>query len=434
MYVYKWIALYCNYNIHSAHNQTIFSVFVLRHSACTGIALSAQHLFKLLGIESRPVFGKLKNSAEDSRHSWLIVNIDGQWYHFDPTFAMPETEYLLHQCGIQPVRGSDFLFYNFFCVDTDTIKQSRTIEEEELLPVCDKNIDYLPLQQLKVTPSRNGDSQGLGCVLSTEGTTADIYLAHGDDDRYSRRRFVAKVFRDDEDHELLRKELIIMRENAGPHLLEVINADFNRGILYMEQAIPLSELLASPYYKMTLTGLCNLLIDIASGLKELLSHNIIYRDLNICNIYLSADFASGELSYKLGDFGSCTFANKDGKFAGLTERGGAGNKLYMAPEARSGKIFDERSAVYGVGLLAYSLLNNLCPPFLHKPATPAKLRVEPFCNLKMDFILKSMNNAPADRYQTLDELIDSIEECKNTNPDLTLIEGSASPLKLVQLG
>ena len=134
MYVYKWIALYCNYNIHSAHNQTIYSVFVHRHSVCTGIAKAAQYLFKLLGIGSRLVFGKMNNSEKDSRHCWLIVNIEGLWFHLDPTFALPETEHLLRQCGVKPLQGDDCLFYNFFCVDTATIKLSRTIEEEVLLP------------------------------------------------------------------------------------------------------------------------------------------------------------------------------------------------------------------------------------------------------------------------------------------------------------
>lgn len=141
MYVYKWIALYCNYDIHSAHNQTIYSVFVHRHSVCTGIAKAAQYLLELLGVESRLVFGKLKNSDEDSRHCWLIVKIEEKWYHLDPTFALPETEHLLHQCGEKPMRGEDNLFYNFFCVDTDSIKHSRTIEEEDMLPECNESAD-----------------------------------------------------------------------------------------------------------------------------------------------------------------------------------------------------------------------------------------------------------------------------------------------------
>lgn len=362
MYVYKWIALYCNYDIHSAHNQTIYSVFVHRHSVCTGIAKAALYLFKLLDIESRLVFGKMNNSEKDSRHCWLIVHVEGRWYHLDPTFALPEIEQLLYQCGVNPIQGDDFLFYNFFCVDTTTIKQSRTIEEEELLPLCNDRINYTQLQQINVTPSRNGETAGLGCLLSDVGTTADIYLAHSAD-KYGRRRTVAKVFKDDPNHELLRKELIVMRECAGPHLLRTTDADFDKGILYLEQAIPLSELLASHYFRLTLKGLCNLLIDIASGLQELLTHGIYYRDIHLNNIFLSTYSVNAKITYQLGDFGSCSFADESGKYAGLTNRGGVGSKWYMAPETWNSGVFDERSAVYGVGMIAYYLLNDLYPPF-----------------------------------------------------------------------
>ncbi len=437
MYVYKWIALYCNYTIHSAHNQTNYSVFVHRHSVCTGIAKAAQYLLKLLNIESRLVFGKMKNSEKDSRHCWLIVNIEGQWYHLDPTFAIPETEHLLHQCGVQPAKGDNLLFYNFFCVDTETIMQSRTIEEPELLPVCSEKMDYTILQNINVTPSRNGNYAGLGCLLSDVGTTADIYLAHNED-KYDRHRFVAKVFRNDENHELLRKELIVMRECAGPHLLRAGGSDFSKGILYMEQATPLSELLASHYYKLTLKGFCNLLIDIASGLKELLDHGILYRDIHLNNIYLYEDPLLGKLTYKLGDFGSCTFVDKDGKFAGLTERGGVGSKWYMAPETWNEGTFDERSAVYGVGMIAYYLLNDLYPPFWqeygeaslgirmqsHRLPMPSKFKEGEFSKLRMDFIFKSLSYGPSERYQSLSELIDVINECKQANQDRLLIESS----------
>lgn len=434
MYVYKWIALYCNYNIHSAHNQTIYSVFVQRHSVCTGIAKAAQYLLKLLGIESRLVFGKMNNSEKDSRHCWLIVNIEGLWFHLDPTFALTETEHLLRQCGVKPLQGDDCLFYNFFCVDTATIKLSRTIEEEELLPECNGNVDYATLQNITVYPSRNGRQSGLGCLLSDVGTTANIYLAH---DKW-KSRSVAKVFKDDSTHELLRKELIIMRECAGsPNLLRATDVDFDKGILYMEQATPLAELLASHYYKLTVKGFCNLLIDVASGLKDLLCHGIIYRDIHINNIYLWTDSLFGTSAYKLGDFGSCAFTDRSGKYAGLTERGGVGSKWYMAPETFSGMVFDERSAVYGVGMIAYYLLNDLYPPFWReyggdslgirmqslRVPIPSKLQEKDFGQLRMDFIFLSLNYSPSERYQTLSELIDAINECKLANPDRLLIEG-----------
>lgn len=441
MYVYKWIALYCNYNIHSAHNQTIYSVFVQRHSVCTGIAKAAQYLLKLLGIESRLVFGKMNNSEKDSRHCWLIVNIEGLWFHLDPTFALPETEHLLRQCGVKPLQGDDCLFYNFFCVDTATIKLSRFIEEEELLPECNERVEYVTLQNITVYPSRNGQQSGLGCLLSDVGTTANIYLAH---DKW-KSRSVTKVFKDDPNHELLHKELIVMRECAGsPNLLHASDVEFDKGILYMEQATPLAELLASHYYKLTVKGFCNLLIDVASGLKDLLCHGIIYRDIHINNIYLWTDPLFGTSAYKLGDFGSCTFADRSGKYAGLTERGGVGSKWYMAPETFSEMVFDERSAVYGVGMIAYYLLNDLYPPFwqeygedslgmrMQSPRVPipSKLQEKDFCQLRMDFIFVSLNHHPSERYQTLSELIDAIKECRGKNPDKIVVEGNRALTEL----
>lgn len=437
MYIYKWIAIYCNYNIHSAHNQTIYSVFVHRHSVCTGIAKAAQHLLKLVGIECKLVFGKMNNSEKDSRHCWLIINLEGQWYHLDPTFAFPETEQMLHKCGIMPVQGDDLLFYNFFCVDTDTIKKSRAIEEENLLPICDKIVDYSILQEISVNNSRNEEYSNLGCLLSDVGTTANIYLANNKD-KYERKRIVAKVYKDDTGHELLKKEFMIMGGELGPNLIRSTKADFDNGILYMEQAIPLPELLASHYYKLSLHEFCNLLLDITSGLKDLFDHGIIYRDIHLNNIYLSSDPATGKKTYKLGDFGSCTFVNNQRSSARIIESGGVGSKWYMAPETFFENRFDERSSVYGVGMIAYYLLNDLYPPFWQEYGEtslkmrmqssrlpiPTKLQTKEFSQLRIDFVLKSLNIDPTKRDQSLTELIESIKKCKSAYQDILLIEGA----------
>ena len=87
VYVYKWLVTYCTYNANSAYNQSIYSVFVRRNSVCTGYAKAAQHLFNLLGIESRLVFGRLHNDKEDGRHCWNLVKVDNEYYHFDACFG-----------------------------------------------------------------------------------------------------------------------------------------------------------------------------------------------------------------------------------------------------------------------------------------------------------------------------------------------------------
>lgn len=415
MYVYKWIALYCRYNIHSAHNQTIYSVFVYRNSVCTGIAKAAQYLLQLLGIESRLIFGKMDNSEADSRHCWLTVKVDEKWYHLDPTFAMPETEKILRESGTEPTVGADSLFYNFFCTDTSAIRQSRTIEEEELLPHCDGNIGYTRYQDIDVAPSRNGNAGGLGCLLSDSGSTSEIYLAHNQD-KHCRRQSVAKVFKNDPDHELLRKELAVASENTIRHILHATNADFNKGILYIEQATPLAAILASNYFKLTLDDFCLLILDVIAGLEELLAHGIVYRDIHLNNIYLTDDVENGRNLYKLGDFGSCTFTGKAEKYAGMTDRGGVGSKWYMAPETIRENLFDERSAVYVTGMMAYHLLNNLYPPLwleygerAHnlrmnrvRIPRPSLLMKPEYSNLDFPFLPKAISYEPSDRYESLD--------------------------------
>ena len=145
----------------------------------------------------------------------------------------------------------------------------------------------------------------------------------------------------------------------------------------------------------------------------------------------------GKLTYKLGDFGSCTFVDKDGKFAGLTERGGVGSKWYMAPETWNEGVFDERSSVYRVGMIAYYLMNELFPPFWiergedslkerlhpHWLQEPLLMRLIP--NLWLPFIFRAMEYNPNERLPFLLSLISDINECITKNdPDLIIFDGS----------
>jgi hypothetical protein len=61
-YVYKWMLTYCNYNVNSAYNQNIDSVFVRRNSVCTGYAKAPA---KFTATEARK-----------SGKTWLI-SVDG---------------------------------------------------------------------------------------------------------------------------------------------------------------------------------------------------------------------------------------------------------------------------------------------------------------------------------------------------------------------
>lgn len=435
MYVYKWIALYCKYNIYSAYNQTIYSVFVCRNSVCTGFAKAVQYLFKVLGIESKLVFGTMHNAEKGSRHCWLVVEIDGLWYHIDPTFAVPEINDLLIKAGVQPVFGANGLVYNYFCCDTRTIKQSRVIEDEEELPECNYSTDYKLLQNLPIKRHRNdgAESQGVrGCLLCDSGSYASVYLWHSDKNIQS----VVKIYKHDPSNKLLWHECRIMREMASSRaVLHACGVTDNQDGLIIEQATPLADLLCSHYYQLSATSFCKLLLDVLSGIQDCLNHGIYYRDIHINNIYRTS-----EGRYVLGDFGSCIWIDRYNP----ANIAGVGSPWYSAPETYKNSAFDERSATYGIGMLAYFLLNELFPPLWAEFGkeslryriegkglpSPALLK-KPTCAYEQQLasiIKKSLSFVPTRRYQRLSDLGKAITQCQTLveNDDYLLLDGGSS--------
>ena len=434
MYVYKWIALYCKYNIYSAYNQTIYSVFVCRNSVCTGYAKAAQYLFKVLGIESKLVFGTMHNAEKGSRHCWLVVKIDGLWYHIDPTFAVPEINDLLIKASVQPAFGENGLVYNYFCCDTRTIIQSRVIEDEEVLPECNNCIDYKLLQNLPIKRHRNDGAESLGergCLLSDSGSYASVYLWHSDRNIQS----VVKMYKHDPSHELLWHECRIMREMASSRaVVHACGVTDNQDGLIIEQATPLADLLCSHYYQLSATNFCKLLLDVLSGIQDCLNHGIYYRDIHINNIYRTS-----EGRYVLGDFGSCIWIDRDNP----VNIAGVGSPWYSAPETYKNSVFDERSATYGIGMLAYFLLNELFPPLWteygeeslryriegKEMPSPALLK-KPSCAYEQQLasvIKKSLSFNPTRRYQRLSDLEKAIRQCQTLveDGDYLLIDGGS---------
>lgn len=139
-YIYKWLLFYCNYNINSAYNQTIGSVFVRRNSVCTGYAKAAQYLFKLLGIDSKLVFGQLNNDSGNGRHCWNVVFIKGEYYHIDVCLGDSELEKVLNGAGASNILNYCGVNWNWFCVSDKEIKKTRSIEHSNDMPICKKSI------------------------------------------------------------------------------------------------------------------------------------------------------------------------------------------------------------------------------------------------------------------------------------------------------
>ncbi len=349
-YVYKWLVKYCNYNVNSAYNQSIYSVFVRRNSVCTGYAKSAHYLFKLLGINSQLVFGRLNDDKEEGRHCWNIVEVENQYYHFDVCLGDITLDEVIQRSGEKSLIKIDGVNYNFLCISTDKILKTRSIEDIETLPLCRESLSQSRIEDLASMSIKQRDNFK-GCLLTHIGSSSDVYLCAKD------KNTVLKVFRYDSKTTCAEEYRYMQQMKGSIYSLQCNEeyTDINNNILAIEQSTPIVDLLCSHYYELTLRGLLKIAVDIAKAWKECKQRGVLYRDIHICNIYRSNDGI-----FKLGDFGSCT-----DYYCHVEDAVGekVGNQWFMAPETYTIGKFDERSAIYAISMVMYFILNNLRPVF-----------------------------------------------------------------------
>jgi len=344
-YVYKWLVSYCNYNANSAYNQSIYSVFVRRNSVCTGYAKAAQYLFNLLGIESRLVFGRLYNDKENGRHCWNVVRVDNEYYHFDACFGDNILDGVAVKSGLKELFKVDRINYNFLCVSTEEMLQTRSIEDLTTLPECSTSWSRTLVKALAQISVKQREGTR-GCLLSHIGSSADIYLCSKE------KNTVLKTFRPNSRTTCSEEYRYMWQTKGCQHLLQCNEGytDITQNVVAIEQCTPIVDLLCSHYYELSLKGLIKMAVDVALAWKECQERGVLYRDIHVCNIYRSNDG-----TFKLGDFGSCTndFAIKET----------VGNQWFMAPETFVSGVFTEASAVYSISMVMYFILNDLRPAF-----------------------------------------------------------------------
>lgn len=75
---------YVSYNMKYAmlNNNTLYDCFMDETGVCGGYARYLEFLLNHAGIECQVANG----SGAGVDHTWVIAKIDGQWYHFDPTW------------------------------------------------------------------------------------------------------------------------------------------------------------------------------------------------------------------------------------------------------------------------------------------------------------------------------------------------------------
>lgn len=178
MYVYIWLNSFCRFNINTTNNCTIEDSFLRRVAGSVGYAKAVQYLLKSLGIESRLVYGRLKNRKNGYRHCWNIVYIKGNSYHLDVCLGDVTLEKLLKKAGETVFFRVEKYNFNYFLVSTDIIKKTHIIDDVESLPICNRNVDRTEITKLSEmwNEPRLTYATPLNGIISVLGSLMEIAL------------------------------------------------------------------------------------------------------------------------------------------------------------------------------------------------------------------------------------------------------------------
>lgn len=160
----------------------------------------------------------------------------------------------------------------------------------------------------------------------------------------------------------------------------------------------------------------NIAIQIAKALECAHRNNIIHRDIKPHNILVTEDDL-----VKVTDFGIAKASNS----VTITNTSKVmGSAHYFSPEQAKGSYVDFRTDIYSLGIVMYEMVTGRLPydgdspvsialKHIQEPAIPPKSINPSIPEDLNNIILKSVEKQPANRYQTIHDLIIDLKKIQN---------------------
>lgn len=134
-HIYEYLASTIAYD-NNYMDQSMWSVFFNGVGVCAGFARSFQYLALLEGIPCLIVTGYERNADGEPgtvRHAWCMAQLDGKWYHFDPTW------------GVKDSNGN--IDYTYFCRSLERMEKTHVIDNSYPLPTAsDDSLSYVRIR------------------------------------------------------------------------------------------------------------------------------------------------------------------------------------------------------------------------------------------------------------------------------------------------
>ncbi|MBM4389888.1 MAG: serine/threonine protein kinase [Deltaproteobacteria bacterium] len=186
--------------------------------------------------------------------------------------------------------------------------------------------------------------------------------------------------------------------------------------------------------------LLSIVRQVAMALREAHAHGLVHRDIKPANVML-VDEGDGTDFVKVVDFGLVRNVDLDDGFTSVGSV--AGSPSYMSPEQICGEAVDHRSDIYSLGVVLYRGVRGQ-PPFagsdadavlwghINEPVPP----LSPTLPALVDYpgldavIARCLNKSPADRFQSMDELLRALLELERVDQGAAPSPGEIETVEL----
>lgn len=215
------------------------------------------------------------------------------------------------------------------------------------------------------------------------------------------------------------QEIRIVANLQHPHILALLDSGEVDGTPFYVMPFVEGESLREKLDRereLPVSDVLRVLTEVADALSFAHQHGVVHRDIKPDNILLSGRHAL------VADFGVAKALDAaQGNRRATTTGVSLGTPAYMAPEQAVGDgTVDCRADIYAVGILGYELLTG-SPPFhgrtpqqilgaklTGRPTPPSRLR-PPVGEALSRHLMRCLEERPADRWQTADELLTQLE-------------------------
>ena len=193
---YEYIIRNTDYDLNSAQNQSIVSVFLNHSSVCAGYARAFQYLMHRAGVWCAYIEGTVNKNGSEEGHAWNLVCLNGVYTFVDPSWGDPT-----YAEDSSDASRLDIIYDYLSLTSEEMNREGHIASEEYALPLCtDTTYDYYRLNDM-FYDTCDADRISSAIWHAVDEAETSVYFKFADEESYDEARQM--IFSGDDSREAL---------------------------------------------------------------------------------------------------------------------------------------------------------------------------------------------------------------------------------------